>query len=133
MDYQLGPIGKQIDERLFAVWAVKDIRLFHPLPRQLTPLPAQFVPHAREFLFLREKRFPRSDPLIVRNHKMIPAYVVLCHGAPSLLLATSVCRIRAIRTFIAATRLILIDDLRTSHRSPNVVLDDLLDDGEPSR
>ncbi len=93
IDHQLALAAEQVWERLFSVWAVKDVAFLDRRPGQLTARGAQGIARLGEFLFLREQRFACLEPFILRYdfvlHTLLPLHFRRCHpadsGAPRLL------------------------------------------------
>jgi len=85
VDEKLAPAREQVGERPGPLRAVEEVRLVHPDPRQLAPLPAQLVGAPGLLLFPRQQREPGSDPLFARDHAgvldgALGGHVVLLRG-----------------------------------------------------
>ena len=76
VDNELAPAGEQVRKRLGTARALEHVLLLDLLPRQLAPLPAQFVANPAELLFLRQQFFALRDPILIGNH------LVIRHGVP---------------------------------------------------
>ena len=85
IDDELAPLFEEFGQRLLAARPVEDVLLVNLLPWEFAPLPAQFVPQPREFLFLREERRSRGEPLLVRNYRvgLDTVATVVCHALTS--------------------------------------------------
>src|SRR5580704_11439641 len=68
IDNQLASSVKKLGQRLFSLWPLKGVWLFHLFPRQLPPLPAQFVTQLRELFLFLQQLLSRFKPLILRYH-----------------------------------------------------------------
>gem|GEM_PF-44780 len=70
IDDELIPLPEELREGYLSFGTVEVISLLDFLPRQFAPLPAQFIAELCEFFLLRQKRFPRRQPLVVGHHRM---------------------------------------------------------------
>jgi hypothetical protein len=64
IDGELTAIAEEVDQRFFAVRAVKDIAFFNLDPGQLPAFGAQGVQRMGHLEFLGQKRFSRREPVI---------------------------------------------------------------------
>src|SRR5215510_13662030 len=76
IDDELATPPEEVAQCLRPVLALEDVLLFHELPRQVAPLPAQLVAHPRELLLLCQVPLPRLEPLVVLHH-LVTWHVVL--------------------------------------------------------
>ena len=85
IDDELAPVFEKLGQRLLASGTVEDVLLVNLLPWEFAPLPAQFVPQPREFLFFREERRSRGESPLVRNYRVGLDTVasVVCHALTS--------------------------------------------------
>src|SRR5580692_10475822 len=68
IDNELAAAREQLRQRLAALRALKLIILCYRLPGEPSPLLAQLLAQAGEFLLLRKQCLPRLDPVLMRYH-----------------------------------------------------------------
>src|SRR6201987_1628810 len=66
IDNQLVSPVKKLSQCLFSLWPLERVLLFHLLPGQLAPLPAQLVSQLRELFLFLQQLISRGKPLILR-------------------------------------------------------------------
>src|SRR5262247_3595963 len=76
IDDELTAPPEEVAQCLRPVLALEDVLLFHELPRQVAPLPAQLVAHPRELLLLCQVPLPRLEPFVVLHH-LVTWHVIL--------------------------------------------------------
>src|SRR5262252_10602730 len=80
IDDELAAPPEEVAQGLRPVLALKGVLLFHELPRQVAPLPAQLVAHPRELLLLCQVPLPRLEPLLVLHHLVTWHVILLLTG-----------------------------------------------------
>jgi hypothetical protein len=71
VDEQLGASVQQLAERLLAVVRVEAILLLHPHPRQLAPLPREFVVESGVLLLAGKELLTRGEPFLAGSNLVI--------------------------------------------------------------